>query len=413
MFSLLKGSVKIDNIEYEISNSNFVVLKKIGKSCDHFIVPSDILHKNGSKYKVIGISQYFKTLKDGQIDVISFDKSTEIQIIPTNFIFSCSSSFYMPPNAKKVIKAHSKKINSPKILFDGKNEFISVISDFFIMNNHPLELVCQEFLRTRLIIRETMRIVAIKSFYSNNNIKSVIFPSSVEIIGAMSFYQCKNLINITFKGNSKLRRIEGSAFSGTSLFKISLPASLEEVLYDAFGDCQNLTSINLHKDSKLKSITNNVFDLKNIESFDFPASIELIGRDVFAACKISSISFPIDSRLIKIEENVFQNTKISSVVFPPSLEVIGCFVFSNCLSIQSIRFRDGSKLKIIMKFAFYNSSLKIIELPSSLEEIQAHAFENCRNLASISFQNDSRPNIAESAFTRCSSIGHNVIKEKI
>jgi hypothetical protein len=57
------------------------------------------------------------------------------------------------------------------------------------------------------------------------------------------FSKCNSLTSVTFESNSKLQRIEESAFVGSGLRPIHVPASVEVLCKLCFYCCTSLTSI--------------------------------------------------------------------------------------------------------------------------------------------------------------------------
>lgn len=79
-----------------------------------------------------------------------------------------------------------------------------------------------------------------------NNITQIIIPASVESIGSFLFKECKNLKEVKFSKNSKLKDIAMNAFKGClSLEKIDIPESVEKIGVDAFRQCTSLKSLTI------------------------------------------------------------------------------------------------------------------------------------------------------------------------
>ena len=96
---------------------------------------------------------------------------------------------------------------------------------------------------------------------------SIEFPASVETIEAAAFMRCSKLATVTFEKGSKLKTIGGSyasyyygAFSNcTALTSIEIPASVETIKAAAFMRCSKLATVTFEKGSKLKTIDGYAF----------------------------------------------------------------------------------------------------------------------------------------------------------
>ena len=64
-----------------------------------------------------------------------------------------------------------------------------------------------------------------KAFYQNENIRTVVIPEGVTVVGGQAFLECVNLLDA--KLPSTLKRIENSAFCDSYLRRICLPFGLE------------------------------------------------------------------------------------------------------------------------------------------------------------------------------------------
>ena len=74
----------------------------------------------------------------------------------------------------------------------------------------------------------------------------VSIPSSVSNIGNKAFYNCSNLINVTFKEESNLSFIGNYSFSNcNNLEIIELPPQLKEISSHSFEECNKLKSITI------------------------------------------------------------------------------------------------------------------------------------------------------------------------
>ena len=80
--------------------------------------------------------------------------------------------------------------------------------------------------------------------FSQTALTSITIPKSITSIGANAFYQCTALTEVTFKENSELTTILGSAFSYCSSLKsIIIPKKVTGVKSYAFSSCSSLTSV--------------------------------------------------------------------------------------------------------------------------------------------------------------------------
>lgn len=250
--------------EYEIIGKGKALLYKINAINYRFEIPLEAKTKKNKIYKIVGIStppiggKYFDSVYN-----MTFNESLEIYEVPTWLIFSCESIIFLPPSIKRVLGTVIYTNNSPKINFEN-NKFVTVVNKKNIINNHPLEIVIDQTTRSRIFIRETVCKIANYSFYANEKIISVVFPSSVLIIGQFSFAKCSNLRYVKFQRNSKLRRIMKHAFCGTAIENLILPSNLKIIDCYAFSNCKNLKVVSLPVLKKLNVIDSCAFD-KSVE----------------------------------------------------------------------------------------------------------------------------------------------------
>lgn len=301
---------EVEGVVYKICGPGLALLLTIKNSHHHFIVPSEAFSPDGSKYQIIGISNFFEL--NGKIDIISFDSATSISDLSASFVFSSREHFILPSTVTRVYIPQFFRYESIKnVTVEGENRFVSVTGKRNIRNHHPFEILLHEFHRTRLFIKETIKIIGMMAFYRNNMIKSVSIPPSVEVIGKSSFAYCYNLSKVAFNGNSNLRKIEDGAFYETSIQNISFPSSLQEIGGYSFYKCRNLRTISFAEESKLEVIGTFAFKKAIIESIEFPSSLEKIGDFAFNRCyKLKSVSFLDKSKSVEMFHMSFVNCRL-------------------------------------------------------------------------------------------------------
>lgn len=294
-----------EKCKYIITDEGVAVLNYICPYIYHFTVPTEVSDKDGKKYPVIMVD-LGQTLRMSCPTFISFDKSSKVEEIYITLMDFCSSVLYLPHNIKRVHGCDRKNKKNAIIVGSKENAFVSVISKKCIMNNHPLELINQVYSKSKISVRETVRIIGKNAYYENQNLVSITIPSSVESIDDFAFQCCINLKYIEFKGKSKLKKIGFSAFATTKLSNITIPASVEIIYYMAFINCSSLISVSFANESKLKEIRESVFAHSSIKSISFPRSLELIGKRAFYECyNLSEVSFQGNIKMIDIAKNAF------------------------------------------------------------------------------------------------------------
>lgn len=287
----------------------FNILYDFKHSCSHFTVPSEVFAPDGSRFKIIGISDFFMPFI--KIDTISFDESTDIAEIPCNFIFKSRVSFILPPTLKRINSCDKSKTNRSVATVNRINRLVSITGERNIKNHFPLEIVFQETRKPNFKIIETTRIIGKSAFYGSKSIRYVVFPPSVELIDNESFHNCSRLRQITIKGISHLKKIGAGAFSETLVSKVSFPGSLEVIGINAFFSCIELKSIKFAEKSKLMITRACAYQGTKLKSIEFLSYIEVIETFAFRLCKFPEyISFQKESNLKRIDMSAFSITKI-------------------------------------------------------------------------------------------------------
>lgn len=116
-------------------------------------------------------------------------------------------------------------------------------------------------------------------FTNAANLKNIILPHDLKIIGKSAFAGCK------------------------SLKTIDIPADVEEINSKAFYGCMSLQEINLTSNECLTSIGNQAFTTKStLNELTIPATVVNVGVEAFLGCSISKLhlkwSEPLEVRIV-------------------------------------------------------------------------------------------------------------------
>lgn len=314
-------SFRLEGNVYNVCGHGCCILMSMTGKHECFRVPSAISIPEGKRYLITGISQSACFNADSP-NTVSFERSSEITCVPLSFIGQSKSTFFLPPKVKRVLCSEPKY--SQKIILESSYQrFVSTLGSLVIMNHFPLELAYQHLHTHRCYIRETVLFVGDYSFYYNQSVTSVVFPSSIEYIGDSAFCNCTNLQHIRFKKGCKLLIIGKRSFSFSALESIDIPSDVEEIEDSAFYCCTNLRSVTFQWDSKLRVIGKSSFRYSNLESVKIPSKVDEIGDFAFDECKkMSSVTFSKDAKFAKIGVESFGSTSLVSVKIPSNVEEI-------------------------------------------------------------------------------------------
>lgn len=198
-------------------------------------------------------------------------------------------------------------------------------------------------------------------FLNGEEVKDLVIPDDVSIIGNHTFYGCAGLSSVTI--SNKVTAIGSCAFFGCSgLTSITIPNSVSSIGSEAFRFCNSLTSVHI--------------------------------SDIEAWCQLS-FSGNLSSNPLSYAHHLYLNGKeINDLVIPNNITDIRNLAFYGC------------------------SGLTTITIPCSVTTIGNGAFSLCSNLSSVTIPNNVTT-IGESAFLGCCSLttisignGVNIIREK-
>jgi hypothetical protein len=175
-----------------------------------------------------------------------------IRIESSAFSKSLLKSIEIPRHVRFIDGSAFAGIESNSISIEAGHEQFSIENDFLVdIINHRL----------------------IRNFSSSSNI---IISSDIEILGSSCFSSCESLSSISFESNSRLIRIESSAFSYSSLESISIPRNVEIFGSSCFSSCRSLSSISFESNSRLLRIESHSFPYSSLESIEIPQNVEIL-----------------------------------------------------------------------------------------------------------------------------------------
>ena len=240
------------------------------------------------------------------------------------------------------------------------------------------------------------------SFYGNNNLRSIVLPSSLKRIRENAFRECHLMY-------STLEIPEGVTYVGENAFayndyngvELVLPLSLDSIENRAFTHCQYSCN----------------FQLNN--------NLKYLGRSAFSSCRNFYGTFQIPSGLKALEGEIFSelgqgNDLTGNIEIPQGITELGDYVFHAigldnrydlnlpqgikrigqgafvAARLNSLHFNDD--LEIIGKEAFYVASMPFeLRLPKQMKYIGVRAFwhagieghliipENCLSINEMAF----------------------------
>lgn len=295
-----------------------------------------------------------------------------------------------------------------------------------------------------------------ESAFEGASLGRIDIPDNVTIIGKLAFSCCRELTEVKFSPNSKLRRIEsvmgGDGIGNTvtdgafnccsSLKRFEIPASVSVIGAGTFYKCTALEELVIPENTSLTRITGYVYRDEYVlgaktqtagivegcyalKTLRIPAKVRTINNYAFANCGIETVIFEEGSLCQKIGDAVFANcVNLKNINIPESVKTLGNCVFVNCMSLESLDLSQFtsvgrtlisgcSSLKSIvlpnyittLSDSYFKNcaSLESCILPENLTKIGMYAFEGCVNLKAIEFP-ESLTSIERFAFCDCQSL---------
>ena len=318
-----------------------------------FIAPDSFKEIWGYAFKDCKNLEKVDLNKTTSIGDMSFENCTKLSsiVLPNTlvelgtYVFSgCTllNNIKMPSNPIEITNTF---IYGSGYYNDAKNweNGILYLDNYLITTNN--DLLNQQSIN----VKEGTIVIAINAFTNNGkNLKSIVLPEGLKIIGS-------------------------SAFSSLySLSQINIPSSVISIGNNAFGST-DLYENQSNWENGGFYIDNWLLAVDNVKMTEFTVKEGTVGvsdgksdTSLFPtkATSISSLTLP--STLKYIGNRSFARLKITSLELPETLETMKEGAFMTCAFLESVNLEDCINLKSIGNQAFSNCAIKEITIPSNV-----------------------------------------------
>jgi len=287
----------------------------------------------------------------------------EIVIVKTieemiDFVKNTDDIFY-----ENVLKKH-EELKEKYADKDNEPPFRTI--DFFFEGylREVIEELCEKYGKTVALIDEKDWLF---KYYSNE--KDIRISGDFKIIDYNCFRSCQNVENLVFEEGVEF--INPYAAKEKQFLKsVSFPSTLELIGMGSFKNCPNLENVVIkNKDT--------CFSANSFENTKWLDSL----KDEFVVVNGYLIKYNGNDKTVKIPEGVTNiasdvfsnNNRIEKVIFSKDVENVWANAFAQCENLKEVELNEG--LKMINLAAFWQcNNVKKVKLPASLEILGAENF---------------------------------------
>ncbi len=241
-----------------------------------------------------------------------------------------------------------------------------------------------------------------EAFRGCPSLKHINLPKSLETIQERAFYQC-DLDYLELPEG--LKRIGNMAFAKNfNLREIIIPNSVELMGKCCFENCASLERIVLPDNMvEVKDLGSGLYNLKEVV---FPKNLKSIGYAAFIKSSLEHVDIP--KTLEIIEDKAFSRSNLKEFIMPEgALRQIYSDAFSGCENLKKVVLPEG--VETIFGGAFSGcAKLKEINFPQSLRVLYWNAFRGCTSLEHINIEG--WVTIKGAAFSNCQNLKTLTIK---
>ena len=246
---------------------------------------------------------------------------------------------------------------------------------------------------TSIEIPDGVTSIGLKAFYGCSSLTNIEIPNSVTSISAAAFADCTSLVSITIpEGVTSLGKdapgddteVWGVFDSCSSLSKVELPTSLTVIGSLTFANCPALVTIDIP--TSVIEIGYGAFCRSGLTSVIIPDSVTSIDYSVFDSCRnLASVVLP--KGLTEITCGLFWESGLSYIEIPDGVSAIWDEAFKGCENLTEITI-PSSVTKIATK-AFYGCvSLKMIRIEGTITKLWEDVFKEVHKDCEIKYQGE-------------------------
>ena len=171
------------------------------------------------------------------------------------------------------------------------------------------------------------------SFAGCENLRRIVLPESVHIIGDKAFFGCSNLEEINF--SDQIVNIRSFAFDGChSLKQCFIPQNATHLLEGMYWECSSITEINIPE--TVVSIGNQCFlGCSSIKDIFIPDSVTNLEGRAFMGCS-SATNIRISKNVSILQYGTFMGTAAKTVTIPEGVQILQQDVFSSCHQLEEL-----------------------------------------------------------------------------
>lgn len=350
------GASRLTDIELHPENNNFqiyknaCILSKSSPSSDKY----DVLHYFMSDIEKTEIPNFVRIIgpycfsRCPDLQTIDFQPNSQVHTIGKGFIANTKiESITIPQKVTVLERGWLELTNFLKIVrMDDRNTNFSGFEKTFILGKTSPEKVNFDVLH-----------------FSNRDVKTVLIPKFIKVIGNSAFRICKSLNKLEFEKDSDLQIIDDYAFVSTNIEKVSIPKKVTYIGKGSFASCMNLFDVEIPEDLEIDSISELAFANTKIQRFLVPLKVEKIGNNAFKGCgELKKLNIFENSQLKTIEEYAFEYTKIGSLAIPHLVTNIDKRAFYCCYDLKIVQF-DNTKFNHKNEFLRFMNKNTLIMIP--------------------------------------------------
>lgn len=224
-----------------------------------------------------------------------------------------------------------------------------------------------------LTIPEGVESVRSEAYKNRKDLKKIVFPKSLRLIGKRAFQGCSNLEEIKLEDG--LLHINDFAFSDCwSLTGVTLPETLVRIGHHAFYRCKMAGDFHLGK------------NLKSVKATSFACcsgiTAYIVDRENPYFQSLNGVLYSKDGEKLLAYPCGREDRKYE---LPSATKEVADYAFQGNDYLVSVKFSDG--LRKIGESAFqYCTALQAVSIPSSVRVMGKLAFYDCMKIKQVRFQ---------------------------